>query len=345
MDDHERSRHDLRDGEALGRLVGQSVAFRQLVGRLPAMARSDASVIISGETGTGKELVARALHYLSDRAPFPFVALNCGLLTDTLLGDELFGHEPGAFTDARDRRAGLLRESDRGTLLLDEVDTFSPRAQVALLRVLQERTFRSLGSAREQPFDVRFLAATNAPLASLVKAGTFRADLYYRLSVFCIELPPLRERRDDIEPLATHFLAKHARGGRKTLSRSAAAALAAYQWPGNVRELENGIIRATQVARGAVIEVEDLGLPVPDADDRAVRAVSGPLRLLKKVVTETFERDYLIRLMCEQRGNVTHAAHVAGKDRRDLGRLLKKYGLDPKTFASRDATNTSSIVW
>jgi len=328
----------LRETEAIGRLIGEAPAFLQALAQLPAMARSTATVLISGETGTGKELVARAIHYLSERAPLPFVPVNCGSLPDTLMEDELFGHERGAFTDARLRRPGLITQAERGTLLLDEVDLLTPRAQVALLRVLQDKSFRLLGSSHAQQADVRFLAATNAPLGLLVRAGTFRVDLYYRLCVFSIDLPPLRDRQEDILPLAAHFLDKHALRDRLALqlSPAAAAALVAYPWPGNVRELENAIIRATHVCQTSSIEIADLGLPLdtlqrpPEAPPDL--APAGTFQAQKKLSVDGFERDFLIRLLTEYRGNVSHAAHAAGKDRRELGKLLKKHNLDPRSF-------------
>ena len=331
----------LRETEAIGRLIGEAPAFLQALAQLPAMARSTATVLISGETGTGKELVARAIHYLSDRAAFPFVPVNCGSLPDTLMEDELFGHERGAFTDARLRRPGLITQAERGTLLLDEVDLLTPRAQVALLRVLQDKSFRLLGSSHAQQADVRFLAATNAPLGLLVRAGTFRVDLYYRLCVFSIDLPPLRDRQEDILPLAAHFLAKHNPGDRAALqlSPAAAAALVAYPWPGNVRELENAIIRATHVCQTASVEPADLGLPVDGAPPLvealpAFAPTTGTFQVQKRHSVDAFERDFLIRLLTEYRGNVSHAAHAAGKDRRELGKLIKKHQLAPKAFAA-----------
>ena len=326
----------VRDVQALGTLVGAAPMFLKAVAQLPAAASSDAPVLVSGETGTGKELVARAIHYLSDRAPLPFVAVNCGSLTDTLLEDELFGHEPGAFTDAERRRPGLLAQAGKGTLFLDEVEALTDRGQVTLLQVVQDRTFRALGSGSEQHAPVRFVAATNADLWPRVQAGTFRPDLYYRLCVFSISLPSLRERKDDILSLALHFLKKHARSERPVpaLAPSARAALLAFDWPGNVRELENAMIRAAQVARTDAIEVEDLGLPGRPADASAPSP--GPRRsfkVLKRMAVEAFEREYLLRILSEHGGNVTHAARTAAKDRRDLGRLLKKYAIDPRSFA------------
>jgi DNA-binding NtrC family response regulator len=324
----------LRDTQAVAQLVGDDPSFRAAIAVLPIAARSDATVLVSGETGTGKELVARALHYLSARAPHPFVAVNCGSLTDTLLEDELFGHERGAFTDAQQRRAGLIAQAERGTLFLDEIDSLTARGQVALLRVLQDRVFRPLGSQREVTAEVRFVAATNASLTTLVESGLFRADLYYRLCVFTIDLPPLRERPGDILPLAEHFLARHAPAGagRLTLSPAAAAVLAAFPWPGNARELENVMLRATRLCEGTVIGVADLKLPIRTPVEPAADAtdLSHGYQALKRRAVSAFEREYLTRLMHETGGNVTRAARLAGKERRDLGRLLKKHGLQPK---------------
>jgi len=313
------------DAQALGTLVGAAPAFLKAVAQLPAAARSDAAVLISGETGTGKELVARAIHYLSDRAPLPFVAVNCGALTDTLLEDELFGHE----------RSGLLAQAGKGTLFLDEVETLTDRGQVTLLRVVQDRASRTLGPSAEQHAPVRFVAATNADLWPRVQAGTFRPDLYYRLCVFSISLPSLRERKDDILSLALHFLKKHARPERPvlTLAPSARAALLAFDWPGNVRELENAMIRAAQAARGDAIEVDDLSLPGRPNDASASPGPRRSFKTLKRLAVEAFEREYLVRILSEHGGNVTHAARTAAKDRRDLGRLLKKYAIDPRSFA------------
>jgi DNA-binding NtrC family response regulator len=217
------------------------------------------------------------------------------------------------------------------------VDALTPRAQVVLLRLLQDRAFRSLGSAREQQADIRFVAATNASLPALVQSRGFRADLYYRLCVFTFSLPPLRERRDDILELAAHFMALHAVVGRQSLSLSsrAAGALLAHDWPGNVRELENSMIRAVGVAAGPSIELEDLGLPVgPDADASGEAPAHGTLTALKRHVVETFERQYLARLLIEHRGNVSNAARAAGRERRDFGRLLRKYQLDRSLFGT-----------
>jgi transcriptional regulator with PAS, ATPase and Fis domain len=325
----------LRDAQALGTLVGEAPAFLKAVAQLPAAARSDAAVLITGETGTGKELVARAIHYLSDRAPLPFVSVNCGSLTDALLDDRLFGHEQGALTD-NSLGPGLLAQAGKGTLFLDEIEALTDRGQTTLLRLVQDRTFCALGGSAEQYVPARFVAATNVDLWPHVQAGTFRPDLYYRLGAFSITLPSLRERKDDILRLALHFLKKHASPERAvpTLGPSARAALLDFDWPGNVRELENTMIRAIQACGRDSIEADDLGLP--GRPEGALPPAPGPKRsfkVLKRLAVEAFERDYLTRILREHGGNVTHAARTAAKDRRDLGRLLKKYAIDPRIFA------------
>ena len=330
----------LRDTKALGKLIGEAQVFAKAIEALPAIAKCGATALIVGETGTGKELVARAIHYLSDRAAFPFVPMNCGSLPETLLEDELFGHERGAFTDAHTRRSGLISEAEKGTLFLDEVDTLTTKAQVAFLRVLQDKRFRAVGSSIEQQADVRIVAATNAEIDHSVQNGAFRADLYYRLCVFTINLPPLRERRDDILLLASYFLEKHSPEdkARIELSGSARAALVSYDWPGNVRELENAIIRGIHLSHATTIEAENLRLPCRADEPAATVSLLSPrlqsLKAMKQTVIAAFERDYLVRLMREHQGNVSHAAQAAGKERREFGKLLKKYQLDPQRFHS-----------
>ena len=334
----ERLVHRLRDTQSQANLVGTAPAFLESIAQLPAIAGSGAAVLVSGETGTGKELVARAIHYMSDRAAFPFVAVNCGALPDTLMEDELFGHARGAFTDAHHKRDGLVAHAEKGTLLLDEVDILSGKAQVALLRLLQDKTYRPLGASAEQQADVRILAATNADIDQLVQRAAFRADLYYRLCVFSIRLPALRERVEDIPRLVAHFIRRHMPAGAAplTLSPGALHALLAYAWPGNVRELENAIVRGIHVSAGrARVDVEDLGLPRragtpggPGDGDGQHR----PFTALKRKAIESFERAYLTQLMFDHQGNVSQAARAAGKERRDLGKLLKKCQIDPRAF-------------
>ena len=328
----------LRDAQALSKLVGQAPSFQKAIRHLPDIAKSEASVLITGETGTGKELVARAVHYLSARAAFPFVAVHCGSLPDTLLENELFGHERGAYTDAHAPRRGLIAQAEKGTLFLDEVETMTLKAQVALLRLLQDKKFRALGSSHEQQADIRVVAATNAPLDQLVQAGTFRADLYYRLCVFSVHLPPLRDRKGDIMMLSSHFMNKHLPADRPNLqlSPSACEALLACDWPGNVRELESAIIRGLHLCPANLIEAKDLGIPsATEIQQEALATAPTGLRsfkVMKQETIEAFEQDYLNRIMREYQGNVSQAAQAAGKERRDLGKMLKKYQIDPKRF-------------
>ena len=324
-------------GLSIPTLLGAADPFVRARDRLRAVAGSDATVLIEGETGTGKELAAKGVHAMSRRAGQPLVIINCAAIPDSLIEDELFGHARGAFTDAGQERVGLLQAASRGTLCLDEIGSLSRRAQATLLRVLQDKSFRPLGSTVEQRTDARFIALTNTPLWDLVGADLFRADLYYRLCVLPVRLPPLRERRDDILPLAHHFLEKHARRERPvtTLSTAVQRVLLNYAWPGNIRQLEHAILRAAQLATGTAVELDDLDLPGVKPD--AARDVAGEsddvsFTVLKRRTIEAFERQYLTRLMEQCRGNVTHVARKAQRERRDVGKLLKKYHIHPKTY-------------
>lgn len=324
----------LDEFQAQANIVGEAPAFRRAIGRLPAIARSDAAVMIAGESGTGKELIARAIHYLSQRSASAFVAINCGSFPESLLESELFGHERGAFTNAVGRRVGLISHADGGTLFLDEVDSLSPKAQVNLLRVLQDKKFRALGSNSEQHSNVRFVAATNAAMGPLVRSGEFRTDLFYRLCVFTITLPALRERKEDILPLAKHFLKKHNPAHRELpeLSAEACDSMLCYEWHGNVRELENAIIRGIHLSNAKSIGAEDMGLAAPPGSDRRCRQ---SYREAKQEALAIFEKAYLCRLLLEHGGNITNAARAAEKDRRDFGKLVKKHRLDPKHYVAR----------
>ena len=341
----ERLLEHLRNVGGRAQLIGTAPSFLQALAPIERLAESDATVLINGETGTGKELVARALHYLGPRRGCPFVPVNCGALPDTLLESELFGHERGAFTDAQLRKSGLVAQAEHGTMFLDEVEALSDRGQVALLRVLQDKSFRLVGSIREQRTDVRFIAATNVQLEALVHAGRFRPDLYYRLCVLTILLPRLRDRLDDILTLAEHFLDKHRpKSSPFQLTAGARGALLAYDWPGNVRELENAIIRGIHMSTGQVIGVEELGLPSSSRSATEAASEHGQrFTALKRKMVTSFEHDYLTRLLAEHCGNVTHAARIAGQDRRALGKLLKKHHIDPNVY--RGPAAERGLAW
>jgi two-component system response regulator HydG len=314
-----------RSGEGM---LGESAAMRRIYDLLERIEDSEASVLVSGESGTGKELVARALHERSRRRSGPFIAIDCGSLPETLLESELFGHTRGAFTDAKTSRTGLFVQASGGTILLDEVGEIPLGLQPKVLRALEERKVRPLGADAEVPFDARICAATNRDLASAVQERRFRDDLYYRLNVVQIEMPPLRARGNDILQLAAHFLRQRAavEGKRITgLSPPAAEKLLSYAWPGNVRELQNYMERAVALAQYTEVVVEDLPEAVRsykrthlvlDSDD--------PAALL---TMEEVERRYIERVLEATNGNKTLAARMLGFDRTTLYRKLERYGL------------------
>jgi transcriptional regulator with PAS, ATPase and Fis domain len=313
--------------------VGKSPAFVAARERISRIARTDATVLIEGETGTGKEMAARVLHYEGSRRRGPFIPVNCGAIPDALIESEFFGYRPGAFTDAKTQSPGMLMLAHGGTLFLDEVDSLSPRAQVALLRFLQDRSIRPLGGGAERKVDARVVSASNRNLETLVSQGAFRQDLYYRLNVMYVELPPLRQRVGDVELLAEHYLGALAtRSGSPVpmLDAKSCAWMRTHPWPGNIRELENLLEREFLLAEGGpvlrlstIVKAEML----PATEERFWNYGRA-----KAHVLEEFERGFLERLMRFARGNVTLAARTAGKERRDLGRLLRKHAILPDTF-------------
>ncbi len=320
-------------------IVGSSPAFVEALDLTGRYAEFDAPVLISGETGTGKELVARAIHYFGRRRGGPFVPVNCGALPDNLLEDELFGHIRGAYTDARGNRKGLVAQAEAGTLFLDEIDALTPRAQVAVLRFLQERQYRPLGSERPLAANVRIVAATNADLSALIEAGGFRIDLLFRLDVATLRIPPLRERPDDVALLAAHFLRRYAElYGRPVpaLSPAVRAELAAHSWPGNVRELENAMHRAVILAVADQVSALPLGTlaACPGAQPSAPPPflLSEGLKEARAREMESFERRYLGWLLDETDGNIAAAARRAGTERRNLGRIIKRLGVEAANY-------------
>jgi len=296
------------------------------------LSGSSASVLVTGASGTGKELVAKSLHFNSTRRDRPFVPLNCAAIPETLLESELFGYKRGAFTDARSDRAGIFVEADGGTIFLDEIAELSPALQAKLLRVLQEGEIRPLGAARSQKVDVRVVAATNKDLEENLTSGAFRQDLFYRLNVIHIHLPALRDRADDILPLAEHFLVSSASKARKDVRafhESAKKALLGYGWPGNVRELENVVERAVALVEGPLVRVDDLPplAPVRDRRPPEGEAEQDPFAaaLARGLTLAELERDYIMKVVAAEGGNKTRAAQRLGLDRKTLYRKLEEY--------------------
>jgi len=312
-------RRKLEEREKFDELVGRSNAMRGVFEMIEAVADTNVTVLILGESGTGKELVARAIHRRSPRSQGPFVVVNCGGLPETLVESELFGHERGAFTGAVARHKGRFEQAEAGTLFLDEIGEVSQKTQVDLLRVIDTKRFSRLGGADELTADVRIVAATNRDLAAEVKASRFREDLYYRLNVVNIRVPPLRERREDVPLLAQHFLEHYAKQmGRVTNSFSpeASALLLSHEWPGNVRELSNAIERAVAVGRDPTIQAPDLPIEPPPQQQ------PGTGRSLQDI-----ERRHIEAILAETEWNITHAAMTLGIDRVTLYNKIKRYGL------------------
>ena len=323
-----RLRRAVEERQSFDEIVGASAAMASVFDMIDRVAASSASILVTGESGTGKELVARALHRRSPRRSGPFVAINCAALPEALLESELFGHAKGAFTDARTARPGLLVKASGGTLLLDEIGEMPIGLQPKLLRALQEKAVRPVGSDEEVPFDARIIASTNRDLETAVEERTFREDLYYRVNVVHIELPPLRSRGADVlllaQRLTEHFAAAAGRGV-KGISAAAAEKMLAYAWPGNVRELSNCIERAVALARYDEIAVEDLPEKIRSyRRSHVVVAADDPSEL---VSMEEVERRYMMRVLEAVGGNKTLAARVLGFDRATLYRKLARYGL------------------
>ena len=317
-------REALQERHRVEGIIGESGRMQEVLSLVRRVAGSDATILIQGESGTGKELIARAIHYASPRAGAPLVSVNCAALPETLLESELFGHEKGAFTGAVAARKGRFELADGGSLFLDEIGDLPLHLQVKLLRVLQEREFERVGSSRPVAVNVRLLAATHRDLEALVRAGRFRDDLYYRINVVSISLPPLRERREDIPLLLDHFVEKFSRRNGKRiggLTREAREALLRYDYPGNVRELENLVERAVILTRDEVIGLEDLPLGVKEREGET----SGETSLT--VLVEGLERRMIREALARADGVQTQAAEILGISERVLRYKLKKYGL------------------
>jgi DNA-binding NtrC family response regulator len=308
-------------------LVGRSAAFNAVVTLLRRIAGCDATVLVSGETGTGKELAARAIHYLGLRKNAPFIPVNCGALPETLVESELFGHARGAFTDAREARAGVVAQAEGGTLFLDEVEAMGPHAQVALLRFLQEREYRPIGGALVRGAHVRIIASANVDLWAAAAQRAFREDLLFRLNVLPLHMPPLRDRGDDVLLLADVFLRRFSRQYNlllKSFDADSLEYLTRHRWPGNVRELENLVHRHLLLSDSPVIRL------VPER--AAAPAADATFREAKAQAIADFERRYLAALLARTGGNISLAARLSGKERSRLCKMVKKHGLDRRHY-------------
>jgi transcriptional regulator with GAF, ATPase, and Fis domain len=323
------------DRESFGELVGRQPAMREIFGLLERLAPTDATLLVGGETGTGKDLLARAVHAHSARAKGPFVVVDCGAVVGSLIESELFGHEKGAFTGASDARKGAFELAHKGTLFLDEIGELPLAMQPKLLRALESRRIRRVGGERELSVDIRVIAATHRDLKLEVERGHFREDLYFRLAVVPLALPPLRERRADIPLIATQLLTRVAGSVPRELTNEALQALAAHDWPGNVRELRNVLERSALWAEAAgELQVRVLGLPVPAAPAAAAANVQASAfdpnksyRDTREVWEQDFERKYVAWLLGAHEGNISSAARAADMDRKYLYKLAKKHGL------------------
>jgi two-component system, NtrC family, response regulator GlrR len=323
-------------------LIGESEPFLRSVRLIEKIGSCDAATLVQGETGTGKELAARAIHYLGARADYPFIPVNCGAIPDNLLENELFGHARGAYTDARESARGLIADAEGGTLFLDEVDSLSSKAQVALLRFLQDGMYRPLGAKQSVQGDVRIIAASNTDLTERAVAGAYRWDLLYRLRIMTIDLPPLRQRSGDVRLLADYFLRRFAfqyRRPLKAIEPVALARMARYHWPGNVRELENLIHREFLLSETPLLQIGEESF-LARAEHVCEAVASSPaaprfalgFNTAKAMIIEEFERTFLCWALSQCGGNVSLAARRCGKERRTFGKLLKKHGIDKAQY-------------
>jgi DNA-binding NtrC family response regulator len=322
----EATKKNLLQKLGMSQIIGQDPSFLEIISKIQIIADSDVTILITGETGVGKEVCARAIHYLSGRSDKPFIPVNCGAIPASLMENELFGHMKGAYTDARNNQLGVVAEAEGGTLFLDEIDALSPEAQSKLLRLLQDKTYRPLGHNKTKQADIRMVVASNVDLKKKIEENEFRQDLFYRFSV-PLHLPPLRERKEDIPLLSDHFIKKYGQENdisSKSLSKSAAQKMLLYEWPGNIRELENIIQQAILLTRSPVIPPDNIYLPISIDDN------TSPVKSFaeeKKKVIEAFEKNYITQLLIEYDGNISLAARKANKDRSDFSKMVKKYNL------------------
>ena len=344
----EVKRASYRDHLALAKILGTSLEMRRVISDIRKIAPTDVDVLITGETGTGKELVAKALHEESHRVSHPFVPVDCGAIPDELMESELFGHEKGAFTGAQTRTKGLLEHANHGTFFLDEITQLPPRLQAKLLRVLQERQIRRIGSLDTINLDIRIISASSLDLEHEVEEGHFRMDLYHRIHVARIDIPPLCKRRDDISMLVQHFLKIHSKEMKRdlpTMDKECFRVLEAFVWPGNVRQLENVIKRTLAMCQRDVISVEDL----PENIAHVGLSISSPKKCLKGFFYEremkmlAFEKAYLEDLMERCQGNISRAMNESKLPKGSLYRFLKKCDIDPGTFRKSEPTGPAAL--
>jgi DNA-binding NtrC family response regulator len=331
--EYEEAKQTLKRELGLKKILGKSKVIRELHEKIDQISLCDVNVLISGESGTGKELVARAIHYLSCRASKPFIPVNCGAIPEHLFENELFGHVKGAFTDAHFQQIGLVKEAEGGTLFLDEIGAVSPYVQVKFLRLLQDREYKPLGDSKSHKADIRIIAATNKDLLRLVKKDVFREDLFYRLNIVSLYIPPLTERKEDIPILVEHFVNKYSGEYNKSIkevSKDAMRAFLSYPWPGNVRELENKIQQLLVMSHSPEISLKNIQFPIsrPTSDESELEY----FKEAKTKAINSFEKGYLVQLLTKHRGDVVSAARRSGKSRTALWNLLKKHNLSPKQF-------------
>jgi DNA-binding NtrC family response regulator len=332
LTENERLRRELSGQNNLG-LIGKGKALREVLGLIERLAPSDATLLITGESGSGKELAARAIHQMSTRAKGPFVEVNAGSLPATLFEAELFGAKKGSYTGADSNREGLFQAAQGGTLFLDEVGEVPMESQAKLLRVLESHEVKAIGDTKSLKLDVRVVAATNRDLQDMVEAGKFRQDLFFRLNVLPLRMPALRERMEDLPLLAEAFLQRFAPQGQapKRLGPAALKTLLAHRWPGNVRELRNVLERAALLAAGDELQPGDFLFATAEKSTLPL----GSYQQAKRAVLESFDRQFVTQALKEHHGNVTRAAEASGLDRKNLQVIIKKYGLVPKEYAAR----------
>jgi DNA-binding NtrC family response regulator len=333
-EEKEQAKKNILQKFGISQLIGQDPVFLEKISKIPQVADCDATILLTGETGVGKELCARAIHYLSGRSGRPFIPVNCGAIPTNLIENELFGHLKGAYTDAQRNQHGIISEAEGGTLFLDEINCLPQEAQSKLLRLLQDKTYRPLGQTADVKADIRIIAATNADLREKAQVNLFREDLFYRFTI-TLDLPGLRERSTDIPLLANHFLRKYLKEysrAAKSLSSAALEKLILYNWPGNIRELENIVQQAVLLSPNSVLTPQDINIPVSVEGISRQELSYGEA---KRIAFEKFEKDYVGRLLTCYKGNITHAAKEAQKDRGDFSKLVKKLNLDRKAFLTQ----------